>query len=82
MNSLQDSKFIDALYKASAAGVKIDLIVRGICCLRVNRKKISETISVKSIVGDYLEHSRIFYFHNNNDPIIFIGSAECNGKKL
>ncbi len=76
INSLQDDKFIDALYKASQAGVKIKLIVRGICCLRPGREKLSENICVHSIVGDYLEHSRIIYFHNNNNPKILCGSAD------
>ncbi|MDW7691304.1 polyphosphate kinase 1 [Flammeovirgaceae bacterium SG7u.111] len=77
VNSLQDKKFINALYKASQAGVSIKLIVRGICSLRPGRKGLSENIIVRSIVGDYLEHSRIFYFHNNGDPIIYGGSADA-----
>ena len=76
INSLQDNEVIDELYKASQAGVKIKLIVRGICCLRPGRKDLSENISVCSIVGRYLEHARIYYFHNNNDPRIFSGSAD------
>ncbi len=77
VNSLQDDKFIDALYKASQAGVPIKLIVRGICCLRPGRKELSDNIQVKSIVGNYLEHSRIFYFHNNGDPKLYGGSADA-----
>ena len=76
INSLQDKTVINKLYDASNAGVKICLIVRGICCLRPDRKNLSENIQVISIVGDYLEHSRLYYFHNNNDPLIFSGSAD------
>ncbi len=76
INSLQDKIVINKLYDASNVGVKICLIVRGICCLRPDRKNLSENIKVISIVGDYLEHSRLYYFHNNNDPLIFSGSAD------
>ncbi len=77
VNSLQDDQFMDALYQASAAGVTIKLIVRGICCLRPGREGLSENIEVRSLVGDYLEHSRIFYFHNNGNPSVFGGSADA-----
>ena len=76
INSLQDKKVINKLYEASNNGVKICLIVRGICCLRPARKNLSQNIEVLSIVGDYLEHSRIYYFHNNSNPIIYSGSAD------
>ncbi|MEP5613740.1 MAG: polyphosphate kinase 1 [Cyclobacteriaceae bacterium] len=76
MNSLQDKDVIEAFYEASKAGVKIRLIVRGICCLRPGRQGLSENITVRSIVGEYLEHSRIFYFHNDGDPKLYSGSAD------
>jgi polyphosphate kinase len=76
INSLQDKETIDALYTASQAGVPIKLIVRGMCCLRPGRKGLSENIQVISIVGHYLEHSRIFYFHNNGDYKLYVGSAD------
>ncbi|SHN32287.1 polyphosphate kinase [Cyclobacterium lianum] len=77
INSLEDSAFIFALYKASQAGVPIKLIVRGICCLRPGRKGLSENIEVISIVGDFLEHSRIYHFHNNGDLRTYVGSADA-----
>ena len=67
---------MDEFYKASKAGVPIKLIVRGICCLRPGREELSENITVKSIVGEYLEHSRLYYFHNNGDPKVYSGSAD------
>lgn len=82
MNSLCDPGIIAALYEASASGVKIDLIVRGICCLRVEIPGVSENISVRSIVGNFLEHSRIFYFYNDGNPEVFMGSADWMPRNL
>jgi polyphosphate kinase len=77
LNSLQDKEFIDSLYEASQAGVSIKLIIRGMCCLRPGRPGLSDNIEVLSIVGDYLEHSRIYYFHNAGNPKMYIGSADA-----
>lgn len=76
MNALVDSEIIEALYRASQAGVKIDLIIRGICCLRPGLKGVSENITVRSIVGRFLEHARIAYFENGGDTRVFVGSAD------
>jgi polyphosphate kinase len=77
LNSLQDKELIDELYAASQAGVTIKLIVRGMCSLRPGRKGLSENIEVISVVGEYLEHSRIYYFRNDDNPKVYIGSADA-----
>ena len=82
MNSLCDKEVIAALYEASCAGVKIELIVRGICCLKAGVPGLSENIHVRSIVGNFLEHSRIFYFENGGSPQLFMASADWMPRNL
>jgi polyphosphate kinase len=82
MNALVDPKIIKTLYEASRAGVEIDLIVRGMCCLRPGIADISENIRVISIIGRFLEHSRIFYFYNNGQEEVYIGSADWMPRNL
>ncbi len=82
LNSLVDERIIDELYLASQAGVPIDILVRGMCALKPGIKGLSDTIRVHSVLGRYLEHSRIFYFENNGDPDVFIGSADMMHRNL
>ncbi len=85
MNSLADAEMVEALYEASQAGVEIDLIVRAICCLRPRVPGMSDTIRVRSLIGRYLEHSRIYYFGNGEDigaPAYYIGSADLMPRNL
>ncbi len=82
VNSMVDEEVIDALYRASAAGVKVDVWVRGICSLRTDLEGISDNITVRSILGRYLEHSRIFAFDNDDDPQVYIGSADMMHRNL
>jgi polyphosphate kinase len=82
MNALEDAGMIRLLYEASQAGVEIDLIVRGVCSLRPGIPGVSETIRVRSILGRFLEHSRIYYFHNGGDELIYAGSADLMPRNL
>ncbi|MFB7885832.1 RNA degradosome polyphosphate kinase [Microbacterium sp. NPDC056057] len=82
VNSMVDEQIIDSLYRASQAGVKVEVCVRGICSLKPGVEGMSENITVRSILGRYLEHSRIFVFHNDGDPIVYIGSADMMHRNL
>tara|TARA_A100001015_G_C14900445_1_gene676194 strand:+ start:51 stop:521 length:471 start_codon:yes stop_codon:yes gene_type:complete len=82
MNSLEDPRIIQKLYEASQAGVEIDLIIRGVCRLIPGKENLSENIRVYSVIGRFLEHSRIFYFHHGGEHIYALGSADWMHRNL
>jgi polyphosphate kinase len=82
LNSILDEHFVEKLYEASQAGVKIELLIRGICAVQPGIKGLSENITVKSILGRFLEHSRIYHFINGGDDEYWIGSADLMGRNL
>ena len=82
VNGVLEPTVVHALYRAGQAGVKIDIVCRGICALRPQLPGISENIRVTSIIDRFLEHSRIFYFHNSGDPQVYVGSADWMDRNL
>ncbi|NBR60901.1 MAG: RNA degradosome polyphosphate kinase [Actinobacteria bacterium] len=82
LNSLVDEGIIDSLYRASMAGVKVEILVRGMCAMKAGVPGLSENITVRSVLGRYLEHSRVFRFLNDNDPVVYIGSADMMHRNL
>src|SRR5690606_8098962 len=82
VNALTERRLIDKLYDASQAGVKIELILRSMCCLRPQVKGLSENITVRSVIGRFLEHTRIYYFHNDGDERLYCGSADWMDRNL
>jgi polyphosphate kinase len=82
INAITDAKVIRALYRASQAGVKVELIVRGMCCLRSGVPGVSQNIRVRSVVGRFLEHSRVYWFHNDGEPDLFLASADLMERNL